>query len=130
MEEKLKKAQEILKKHNQEHLLDKYNCLDQEKKEILLNQILNIDFELVKKLYKNACEKIEVKTDEITPIEYFEKAKMNDEDKEKYKKTGENIIKEGGLAVITMAGGQGTRLRIQWTKRSMYYRFKIREKYF
>ncbi|MCF0125301.1 MAG: UTP--glucose-1-phosphate uridylyltransferase [Clostridia bacterium] len=46
---------------------------------------------------------------EITPIEYFDKYKLNDEYKY-YKAIGDKEIKEGKLAVVTMAGGQGTRL--------------------
>lgn len=119
MEEKVIKVQEILRKNNQEHLLNQYDKLDEEKKEILLDQILNIDFNLIKKLYENVKQKENNEKNEITPIEYVEKEKMNNEEKEKYTKIGENIIKNGGLAVITMAGGQGTRLGFKRTKRSM-----------
>lgn len=35
---------------------------------------------------------------------------MSDEDQEKYTKLGEDIIKNNQYAVVTMAGGQGTRL--------------------
>ena len=110
MEEKLNKVKEILKEHNQEHLLNSYDKLSVEKKEILLNQILNINFDLIKNLYENANKKPEIMENEITPIEYVEKEKMTKEEKEKYQQIGEKIIKDNGLAVITMAGGQGTRL--------------------
>ena len=110
MEEKLIKIQELLKKYKQEHLLNEYEKLDEQKQEILLNQILNIDFDLIERLYENANKKPEMTEDEITPIEYVEKEKMTIDEKTKYNKIGEDIIKQGGLAVITMAGGQGTRL--------------------
>lgn len=125
MEEKLIKLQEILKKHNQEHLLNDYEKLNDTKKEILLNQILNIDFDLIKKLYENANKKPEIIENEITPIEYIEKDKMDSEEKEKYNKIGEEVIKAGGLAVITMAGGQGTRLGFKRPKRSLHNRIKF-----
>jgi len=112
MEENLKNIEKILNKYKQEHLLNGYEELNKTKQEILLKQIQNIDFELVKKLYKNTNEKPEINSDEITPIEYVEKSTMSSVEKEKYNKIGEDIIKAGGLAVITMAGGQGTRLRI------------------
>ena len=53
MEEKLVKVKELLKKHNQEHLLTFFDDLTLENKELLLNQILDIDFELMSKLYEN-----------------------------------------------------------------------------
>jgi len=110
MEEKIAKAQELLSKYKQEHLLNGYEKLSEKNKEFLLSQILNIDFELIKKLYQNVNNKPEIVENDITPIEYLEKEKMSIEEKQKYEKIGEEIIKTGGLAVITMAGGQGTRL--------------------
>ena len=46
----------------------------------------------------------------IEPIDYLEKEKINSTDFEKYNEIGTDIIKQGKLAVVTMAGGQGTRL--------------------
>jgi len=110
MEEKLNKVKEILKEHGQAHLLNEFDKLSEIKKEALLNQIINIDFNLIKNLYENANKKNDMMETEITPIEYIEKEKMSEEEKEKYRKIGEEVIKNDGLAVITMAGGQGTRL--------------------
>ena len=47
MEENLLKVKEILKKYNQEHLLEFYNELNNEEKETLVNQILTIDFDQI-----------------------------------------------------------------------------------
>jgi UDP-N-acetylglucosamine pyrophosphorylase len=49
--------------------------------------------------------------EKIEPIKYIEKEKISEEEKEKYFKIGEEEIRKGKLAVVTMAGGQGTRLR-------------------
>ena len=56
MDTELEEMKDILKKYGQEHLLNHYNELDEKKKEILLNQIRNIDFELVNKLYDSTKE--------------------------------------------------------------------------
>lgn len=109
MEDKFKQAQEILKRYNQEHLLLCYNKLSDDKKEELLDQILNIDFELLKNLYKNIDTQIEI-NDEITPIKYIDKNKMDENTKAQYIKFGEEVIKNNKFSVVTMAGGQGTRL--------------------
>ena len=111
MEEKYNQAKKILEKYNQEHLLANYDKLDNLKKEYLLNQITNIDFELVNKLYLETKKEIETGNEKIEPIKYIEKEKISEEEKEKYLKIGQEEIEKGKLAVVTMAGGQGTRLR-------------------
>lgn len=109
MDTELEEMKDILKKYGQEHLLNHYNELDEKKKEILLNQIRNIDFELVNKLYDSTKEQKVNTNDKITPINYLDKYKLNDQYKY-YESIGKKAIKEGKLAAVTMAGGQGTRL--------------------
>ena len=109
METEVEEIKDILKKYNQEHLLNHYNELDKKKKEILLDQIRDIDFELVKKLYDSTREQKSNTNDKITPIDYLDKYKLNDQYKY-YENIGKKAIKEGKLAAVTMAGGQGTRL--------------------
>lgn len=103
-------ALNLLKKYNQEQLLEYFNELSENDKIDLLNQISNVDFELMESLYEN----IDVKTLEEKYIEPIEnvviKGKVSVEDKTKYEQLGNDIIKNGGLAVCSMAGGQGTRL--------------------
>ena len=106
--DKIEKAHEIVQKYHQEHLLKFYDKLEEKKKEELLDQILDTDFELLEKLYKN--RDITSSNDIITPIEYTDKAKLTEEDLEKYRKRGAEIIKENKYAVVMVAGGQGTRL--------------------
>lgn len=110
MEEKLIKVKELLKKYHQEHLLTFYNELTLENKELLLDQILDIDFELMSKLYENTKKEIQIDTDSIEPISYVDKSKLSKEDADLYYSKGLEAIKSGKLAVVTMAGGQGTRL--------------------
>ncbi len=109
MDTELEEVKDILKKYGQEHLLNHYNELDEKKREILLDQIRNIDFELVKKLYDSTKEQKTNTNDKITPINYLDKYKLNDQYKY-YESIGKKAIKEGKLAAVTMAGGQGTRL--------------------
>ena len=106
MNEKYKLVKEILNKYNQKHLLSNYNKLDDEKKEIFLTEIMQIDFEMLSNLYKKSLEKEIKQNKKIEPIEYIEKDKLDTEEKEKYEKIGTKIISNGGYAVVTMAGGQ------------------------
>ena len=106
MENKLQKVEELLKKNGQEELLN-YNI---NYKEELLDEILQVNFEQMNKLYKKTKEKEEPENTKIEPIKYTEKAKLSEEEKKKYEQLGSQIIKNNKYAVVTMAGGQGTRL--------------------
>ncbi len=110
MVEKEQSVREKLAKYGQEHLLLKYDSMSENEKELLLNQILEINFEQILELYENTKKEIQFGEDKIEPIEYIDKNKLNENDRDKYTKIGEEIIKAGKLGFITMAGGQGTRL--------------------
>ena len=107
---KLRKAQTILKKYGQEQLLHFYEELDNHQKDLLLNQILKIDFKLLNKLYVESFKNKIIDHESISPIKYLSYENFTDIEKNKYKLIGDKIIKNGELAVITLAGGQGTRL--------------------
>ena len=109
MDNTLEEAKAILKKYNQEHLLNGYEKLEEKKQKQLLDQIMNIDFELIKSLYDNTKKENSTNDDKIEPMEYLDKYKLNDKYKY-YENIGKQAIKEGKLAAVTMAGGQGTRL--------------------
>ena len=111
MDEKLKQVEQILKKYGQEQLLDGYNRLPGEKeKQDFLNSILTVDFNQIEKLFASCKENKDFSNSKIEPIDFVDKSKLSKEDYEKYEKIGSKKIQEGKLAVVTMAGGQGTRL--------------------
>ena len=110
MNEELKKVKEKLKKYHQEHLLMKYDEKSEEEQKELLRQIENIDFDLMNELYEQATKPVDLKKDLIEPIEHVDKSKLTASEKEMYEKKGIEAIKYNKLAVVTMAGGQGTRL--------------------
>ena len=110
MEERLKKIKETLKANNQEHLLQFYDKMTTEDKEKLIEQIENIDFNLMNELYENAKKKVDFEKVSIEPIEHVDKAKLTVAEKKMYEEKGIDAIKSKKFAVVTMAGGQGTRL--------------------
>ena len=116
MEEKLLAAQELLQKYGQEQLLKNYDKLSKEKQNQLLDEILTIDFKQVGSLYESTKTKPNFENVKLEPIAHVTKAELSKEELERYQKIGEEVIKQGKLAVVTMAGGQGTRLRTFWTK--------------
>lgn len=97
-----------LEKFNQIKLI---NLLDRlEDKTELIKQINQINFEQIMELYDSVKETKYIDTSKIEHINYVDKSKLLDKDLEEYTKTGEEIIRNGEYAVVTMAGGQGTRL--------------------
>ena len=111
MDEKLEQVKELLAKYDQMQLMKGYERLsDDAEKQAFLDSILTIDFNQVKMLYEQAEVKPSFAESKIDPISYIDKFKLSDEERARYEELGEKAIKDGKLAVITMAGGQGTRL--------------------
>lgn len=107
---KFDNLKDVLYKYNQEHILNFYEKLNDDKKELLKNQIEKIDFEQMKSLYNLAINPTEQKNALIEPTPCINSLNLSEEEKNNYIKIGEEIIRSGKLAVVTMAGGQGTRL--------------------
>ncbi len=118
--------EEKLKKYNQEQIIVEIEKMDKEEQEKIAKQIEKIDFDEVQKLYKLTKEKHVTNNGKIEPINYIDLEKISEEEKEEAKKIGENIIKKNEFAVVTMAGGQGTRLG--WKGPKGTYKLDIGEK--
>lgn len=110
MSEKYEQAKQRLEQYHQEQLMIRFDILSKEKQEQLIDQILNIDFEQILGLYEKAKEPADLKDSKIEPIPYIDKAKIDKAQKEEYLQQGKKMIEQGKYAVVTMAGGQGTRL--------------------
>ena len=110
MNEKFERAKEIVKRYGQEHLLKFYDEKTDEEKEKLLDQILSINFDLMEKLYENAVNPVTIEEADIEPIDYVDKSKLTATEMKNYEEKGIEAIKANKFAVVTMAGGQGTRL--------------------
>lgn len=108
--DKVQNAVDILKQYNQDHVINILNKLDETKKEELVKQIEGIDFHQIMELYDNTKKEIEIKENRIEAIGYLDKEKLSVEQRQEFDRLGEEIIRDGKYAVVTMAGGQGTRL--------------------
>ncbi|MCR5106657.1 MAG: UTP--glucose-1-phosphate uridylyltransferase [Lachnospiraceae bacterium] len=100
-EEALKK----LKKYGQEHVLDFYGDIDEDKRKALLAQIEETDFSVLEHTY---CES-DKKEGVIEPIKALQ-IKEIEEKKAYFLQKGSEAIKEGKLGAVLLAGGMGTRL--------------------
>ena len=99
-----KKAYDILEKYDQLHILKHYESLTAEMQKNLLAQIDEIDFSVLDALKD---EKNEYK--DIQPVAALQMDKI-EENKQLYEAKGITAIKNGELALVLLAGGQGTRL--------------------
>ena len=104
------RIKEILKKYHQEQLLDFYDELNEYEKQKLLFQLSQIDFKKINSLY-DSLKVISIPNDEIVePLEYFIKKDIPIKIRRQLENQGTEILKSSQYAVLTMAGGQGTRL--------------------
>ena len=124
MIDKLENVKNILKKYNQEHLLYFYDELSDEEKNILLNQILTINFKQILELYNNSFNSDKLDMNTVSAIPHFEKNLFFDKEISKYTSIGETAITSGLLAIVTMAGGQGSRLGYNGPKGTYELSFK------
>ena len=108
--DKLQNIVDLLNMYNQEHIVKFLEKIDGKVKEDLIEQITKIDFEHLMALYAQTQEEIDIKENVLSPIKCLDKDKITLNEKEKLTEIGEEIIRSGQYAVVTMAGGQGTRL--------------------
>lgn len=104
------RALEKLKKYNQEQIIDLLHLLSNEEKEKLFNQIISLNFKKIDNLYSELTKKSKESSDNIKEISSLNKDKLSKEELEKYDILGEKVIKNNQYALVTMSGGQGTRL--------------------
>ena len=109
-EKDFNRAKELLIQNRQEGILNFLNKINEERKEKLIKQILNLDFKKLNDLYKTTKEKPQILDKKIEHIRYVDEAKITKENRKIYIDLGEEVIKNNQYAVVTMAGGQGTRL--------------------
>ena len=104
------KALYKLNKYNQEEIIETLNILSDEEKEKIYEQIVELDFEQIDNLFNDLTAKEKVGTECIEEIVALNKDKLSVEELEKYNQLGEKVIKNNAYALVTMSGGQGTRL--------------------
>ncbi len=106
----LEQAKKLLKENNQDKLLNMMDKMSEDKREKLAQQIIDLDFVKLNNLYEETKEKPEILEKKLEHIKYVDEYKLSEDKSNLYAGLGEEIIKNNQYAVVTMAGGQGTRL--------------------
>lgn len=114
--DKLKKN---LKQVGQEHVLNFWEELQIEEKEQLKEQIEVIDFLKLNELYQESEQEKPFSMEAISPIPYVNAQNMKKQEKDYYTVIGEEVIRQGKVAVISMAGGQRYKAWLPWTKSNL-----------
>lgn len=108
----MKNIIELLNKYNQEHIVKLMKILSEEQKEEIEKDIKSIDLDKILKLFEELKTPKQFSSENIVPLKANLKEKIIPEKLKEITKKGEDIIKNGKYAVATVAGGQGTRLRM------------------
>ncbi len=103
----------ILKNNKQEKLIDYLNRLDDNSKNQLIENLLNLNLENYFKIFEKNKEAKSIKYDNIEKPFVFEQGKF---DLEKYKIEGIKALKNNEVGFFIVAGGQGTRLGFEHPK--------------
>lgn len=100
-------AKDLLSGYGQDHLLKYYDELDDTERADLLSQIDLIDFTVIDNLKEeNRKSSVKGKIEPLGAVTIKDIEKNSD----KYNAAGINAVKEGKVAAVLLAGGQGTRL--------------------
>ena len=109
-----------LKQNNIVSILENEN-IKEENKKVLIENIKEIDFSNIKNMQEQIKD-IEIKEEKVSNINYIDKYKLDEDVVNEYIFLAKEAIKNNEYALITMAGGQGTRLGFDGPKGS----FKIK----
>jgi len=95
--------------YGQEHLLKFYPSLSEASKEKLLDQIEKLDFDNLRELFHQTKQQ-SVSIGGISPIEAFDLEDYTEEERKHLAEIGWDRLRQGKVAALVVAGGQGSRL--------------------
>ena len=107
-----------LTQHDQQHLLDSWDKLNPSEREVFLTQLSAVDFEEIENLLAetgttSADEKPEARARRAAQprkLVRLPKSQQDIVEREKAARQGEQLLADGKVGIILVAGGQGSRL--------------------
>jgi UDP-N-acetylglucosamine/UDP-N-acetylgalactosamine diphosphorylase len=89
--------------HHQSHVLDHWDRLDEHARAALASQILALDLAELRQLYDKRDEVVAVDLSRLQPVPVHSR-------EETHRPQGADMLRRGEVAVLLVAGGQGSRL--------------------
>jgi UDP-N-acetylglucosamine/UDP-N-acetylgalactosamine diphosphorylase len=109
-----KKLIQVLKNHNQPHILNHYYALPPAGKRAFLKECGQLDFELTFSLYRESLtgkeRSLDLKSMGPAPIVAIPREAAEIARRLEARRVGEALLREGKAGVLIVAGGQGSRL--------------------
>ncbi len=113
MQADLTSIREKLQKYDQAHVLAHWHGLDEEERQLLLAEIAALDLDVVRTLFQERDKVYEVPSEErITPAPVLPESAGTPATRAR----GESMLAAGKVAVLVVAGGQGSRLGFEHPK--------------
>lgn len=110
MDSRFLKAEEIVNQYEQGQLLRFVNSLSGEERNRLAEQILHVDFEQLASIWKDNANASADTTASISPIPFVDWDKLPEKEQRLYTEAGWQLLRDGKVGAIVVAGGQGSRL--------------------
>merc|ERR1719427_367496 len=99
-----------LESANQGHLLQFYDELDQCHKEEIETDLKSLEIDRLDDMFKAAQAYSPPDASKLSSVAADRTGKSSDPDNQKWRENGLELVRQSKLAVILLAGGQGTRL--------------------
>lgn len=119
----LDRIKNVLAEYNQQQLLDFWEDLTLEEQEDFLKQLATIDFKIVNDVFERAqnylqedTKKLDSQMEPIPATQFESETGVIPDVLNEYRKIGLEQISKGHVAVLLLAGGQGTRLGVTYPK--------------
>ena len=124
-------VEEFLKKYDQNLVLNYYNKTSKRNKDKIGNQLKTINLDSLNNLYRISQVNVAAEIDKnmLYNLPYTDKALLDDKERKSIDSIGKDVIKGNKYAVVTMAGGQGTRLGHKGPKGTFLLDIKPKSKY-
>ena len=112
----------LLKKYNEDKLLNYYDNLEINDKNKLREDIKKVNFKLMHTLYTNSKYDEELDMKKVSSLKVI--TSLSKKDKTKYTKVGENLIKKNGYGIVLLAAGNASRIGLSKPKCMLELNYK------